>query len=92
MQGLAFVFFALTAATLFLAYLSIRREWFSPTITATVTVITSIILMIFTSLGEGNALIHAVVIGILIGGVFSAATLGIAWYFHNLERQGRGQS
>jgi ABC-type Fe3+-siderophore transport system permease subunit len=92
MQGLAFVFYALTAITLFLAYLSIRREWFSPGITATVTVILSIILMILTSLGEGNAIIHAVVVGILIGSVFSAATLGIAWYFHNQERQQRDQS
>ena len=87
MQGMAWVFFVLMALVLLLAYLAIRRQWFPPGITAAATVVVTIILMVLTSLGQGNSIIQAVVVGIVVGGMFSGATLGIAWYFHSNEHR-----
>ncbi|MAS35738.1 MAG: hypothetical protein CL610_17140 [Anaerolineaceae bacterium] len=85
MEGLAGIFFVLMALVLVLTYLSIRREWFAPTLSAGVGVVGSIVLMILISLGQGNNLLQAVVVGIIVGGLFSGATVGIAWYFHSQE-------
>lgn len=89
MQGMAWIFFILLALALLLAYLAIRREWFPPLWVALATVVASIVLMVLTSLGQGNSPIQAVVVGIVVGGMFSGATLGIAWYFHSHELQQR---
>ena len=89
MQGMAWIFFILLALVLLGTYLSIRREWLSPLVTALVSVVASIILMVLVSLAQDNSLIQAVVVGITVGGIFSGATLGIAWYFHNNELQQR---
>lgn len=89
MQGAAWIFFVLLALTLLGAYLAIRREWFAPGVTAAVSVVISIVLMILISLGQGNSIIQAVVVGILVGGMFSGAVLGIAWYFHSSELRKR---
>lgn len=85
MQGLGWLFFILLAATLVAAYLSIRREWLRPAMTGGLTVVASIILMMLTSLGQGNSVIQAVVVGIVVGGIAAAATIGVAWYFHMQE-------
>jgi ABC-type Fe3+-siderophore transport system permease subunit len=85
MAGAAWIFFALLAVTLLLTYLAIRREWLAPGVTAVIGVIISMVLMILTSLGQGNSIIQAIVVGILVGGMFSGAVLGIAWYFHSNE-------
>ncbi len=89
MQGMAWIFFMLLALVLVGTYLSIRREWFSPLVTALVSVVASIVLMLLVSLAQDNSLIQAVVVGITVGGIFSGATLGIAWYFHSNELQQR---
>lgn len=89
LQGVAWLFFVLMALILMLSYLAIRREWFPPAVTAGTAVITSVIFMVLTSLSQGNSLIQAVIVGILIGGLFSGATIGLAWYFHSsTQRQG----
>lgn len=85
MQGMAWLFFVLMALVLLFAYLAIRRQWFAPGITSAVTVVLTIILMALTSLGQGNSIIQAVIVGIIVGGMFSGATLAIAWYFHSGE-------
>lgn len=87
MQGMAWIFFVLMALVLLLAYLAIRRQWFAPGITSAAAVIVTIILMVLTSLGQGNSIIQAVVVGIVVGGMFSGATLGVAWYFHSNEHR-----
>jgi ABC-type Fe3+ transport system permease subunit len=74
---------------LLLTYLAIRREWLAPGVAAVISVIVSMVLMILTSLGQGNSLIQAVVVGILVGGMFSGAVLAIAWYFHSQELRKR---
>lgn len=77
----ALIFFALFAALMVAAYLGIRRQWLSPTIIAAVAVVGGIALMTMFSLAQGNSLIQAIIVGILLGAVFSIAVLAIAWYF-----------
>ena len=89
MQGLAWIFFMLMALTLLGTYLAIRREWFSPGVIAGVGVVTSIVLMILTAFGQGNSAIQAIIVGIVVGGVFSGATVGVAWHFHSQELRKR---
>ena len=79
--------FFLLALLLVGTYLAIRREWFSPGLIAGVSIVGSIILMVLTSLGQGNSAIQAIVVGIVVGGIFSGVTVGTAWYFHSQEMQ-----
>ncbi|HLV37267.1 MAG TPA: hypothetical protein VKY59_19265 [Spirillospora sp.] len=89
MEGLAGLFFVLLALALLGTYLAIRREWFSPTVVAGTSIVACIILMILTALGQGNSALQAIVVGIVVGGLFSGATVAIAWYFHSQELQKR---
>ncbi len=89
MQGFAFVLFALFALVLAGMYLSIRREWFAPSVTAGAGVVLSMLLMMFISLAQSNPFIWALIIGIVLGGLFSGATLAVAWYFHKNELRAR---
>ena len=89
MQSLALLFFALLVVVLLVIYLSIRREWFPPSITAAVGIVASIIAMTLVSLAQGNSILQAVVVGILVGAMFGGATLGIAWYFHAGQMRGQ---
>lgn len=82
MQWVIFVVFALMLAGI---YLSIRRQWFAPGLTAGVGVVLSMILMTLFSLAQKNLPIQAIIVGILLGGLFSGATLAAAWYFHSNE-------
>jgi uncharacterized membrane protein len=86
MQWVFFVVFALVLAFI---YLAIRRQWFAPGITAGVGVVLSIILMTLFSLAQNNMAVQAIIVGILLGGLFSGATLAAAWYFHSNEMRAR---
>lgn len=92
MQSGALILFAVFALVLVGIYLSIRRGWFPPGITATVGVVLSMILMVLISLAQQNMPLQAVVVGVLLGGVFSGATLAAAWYFHGQELRARYQN
>lgn len=85
MQGSALFLFVIFALVLAGMYLSIRRAWFSPGVTAGVGVVLSIIVMVLISLAQNNLPIQAVVVGVILGGVFSGVTLAAAWYFHSQE-------
>ena len=89
MQGASWIFFGLFAVILVMTYLAIRREWAAPMIVAAGSVIASILAMALTSLAQGNMIIHAIAVGIVVGSVFSGATLAIAWYFHSNELRAR---
>jgi hypothetical protein len=82
MQWIIFVVFALILAGI---YLSIRRQWFAPGLTAGLGVVASMFLMTLFSLAQNNVPIQAIIVGILLGGLFSGATLAAAWYFHSNE-------
>ncbi len=85
MQGTSLLLFAIFAIVLAGMYLSIRRGWFAPGVTAAVGVVLSMIIMVMVSLAQNNLPIQAVIVGILLGGVFSGITLAAAWYFHSQE-------
>ncbi|HEX2906893.1 MAG TPA: hypothetical protein VHO69_08540 [Phototrophicaceae bacterium] len=89
MQGLAWVLFVLFALVLAGMYLGIRRNWAAPGLIAGVGVLLCIILMTFISLAQNNYTFQAIVVGILLGGLFSGATLAIAWYFQSNELRAR---
>ncbi len=89
LNGLGMLFFMALALVLFGTYIAIRREWFAPGIIAGVSIVVSIALMVLTSLGQGNSAIQAIVVGIVVGGIFSGVTVGTAWYFHSQEMQQR---
>src|SRR5689334_4755822 len=86
MQWVIFVVFAVMLAGI---YLSIRRQWFAPGLTAAIGVILSMVLMTLFSLAQNNVPIQAIIVGILLGGLFSGATLAAAWYFHSNEMRAR---
>jgi uncharacterized membrane protein len=89
MQGIAWLLFVVFALVLAGMYLAIRREWLAPGLVAGVGVLASMILMMLTSLAQNNPPIQAVLVGLLVGGLFSGATLAVAWYFHRNELQRR---
>lgn len=88
MQGPALILFALFAVLLAGIYISIRRGWFPPGVTAAVGVVLSMLLMVLISLAQGNVLLQAILVGVLLGGVFSSVTIAAAWYFHSHELRG----
>lgn len=90
MEGLAGIFFVLMALLLLVTYMAIRREWFAPGKVAAVAVVGSIVLMTLISLGQGNSALQAIIVGIIVGGLFSGATVGIAWHFQNQELRRHG--
>ena len=89
MQGASWIFFIVFAGVLVITYLAIRREWASPVVVSAVSVLGSIIAMTLVSLAQGNSIIQAIIVGIVVGSVFSGATLAIAWYFHSNELRAR---
>lgn len=89
MQGVALVLFVVFALVLAVMYIAIRREWYAPGVTAGIGVVASMVLMLFIALAQGNPPIQAVIVGIVVGGLFSIATLAIAWYFHRNELRAR---
>jgi Na+/H+-translocating membrane pyrophosphatase len=89
MQGFAFVLFAVFALVLAGMYIAIRRELLAPGVISGVGVVLSMILMTGVSLAQNNPVVWALLIGILLGGLFSGATLAVAFYFHKNELRAR---
>lgn len=86
---MSFVFFFLFALALLGSYIGIRRELASPLVTAGGGMLASIITMTLYLLARDTHVLQGVVMGVLIGGIISGATLAIAWYFHSSEIRAR---
>jgi RsiW-degrading membrane proteinase PrsW (M82 family) len=84
-----FILFILFALTLAVMYLGIRRHWFAPGIIAGVGIVISMIIMVLFSLAQANQPLQAVVVGVLLGGLFGGITVVVAWYFHSNELRAR---
>jgi ABC-type Fe3+-siderophore transport system permease subunit len=85
MHGSALIFFFLFVVVLVMTYLAIRRQWAGPVTVSVSSVIASVLTMALFSLAQGNSPIHAILVGVVVGTVFSGALLAIAWYFHSGE-------
>ncbi len=85
MTGTALIFFLLFALIIVGMYLGVRREWARPGGIALVGGIASMITMALFSLAQGNPGLQAVVVGVLVGGVFTALTVSIANFFRGDE-------
>ncbi len=79
------IFFGIFAITLFVMYVLIRRRIGSTVLIASAGVVISIISFMLFTLAQGNTLLWAVVIGLVIGGLFSATALAAAYYFSSNE-------
>ncbi len=91
MQSIAgWILYLLFALILFGMYLAIRREWAAPGAVAGIGIVTSIVCMVLISLAQGNMAVQALIVGLLVGLLFSLATLAAAWYFHSREMRARG--
>lgn len=76
-----FLFFGLFAAVQVGMYLAIRRGWLSMGMITGGGVALSLILAMLMSVAQGNTLGHALLVGVLFGGVICGLTLVLAWYF-----------
>lgn len=85
MQGSAMIFFLLFAVVQVAIYLGIRRRWASPGVIAGGGVLASVVVMILIALAQGDIIAQSVVVGVVVGIIFSIATLAMAWYFHSME-------
>ncbi|MFZ4814806.1 MAG: hypothetical protein ACOYL5_09735 [Phototrophicaceae bacterium] len=79
------LFFVVFAAIQVGMYLSIRRQWLSPATTAGAGILASIIIAALMALAQGNVLGHALLVGLLMGVLFSGAVLAVSWYFHTRQ-------
>ncbi len=87
MNPVALVFYVVFGVILFSMYIGIRRRWLPPITLAIIGVLGSIITMALMALAQGNNIVQAIFVGVLVGGLFSAGTLAMAWYFQtNMKR------
>lgn len=85
MSFAALIFFAAFVAILFAAYLAIRQRRGAPLLVAFGAVLGGVVSMVAFALAQGNTFAHALLVGLLMGGGFSAATLAMAFYFQGNE-------
>jgi hypothetical protein len=83
----SWIFFAAFGIVLIAMYLAIRRRWAAPTLVAALGVFASILLITLMSLAQGNVIYQAIFVGLLVGGLFSAGTLAMAWYFTSHDQR-----
>lgn len=81
MTPAALVFFLLFGVILVATYIGIRRRLLPPTAVATFGVVGSVGALILFSLAQGNHIVQAIIVGLLVGGLFSGGILAMAWYF-----------
>ncbi|QPC85039.1 hypothetical protein G4Y79_11925 [Phototrophicus methaneseepsis] len=79
------LFFMMFAFILVAMYIAIRRQLASPTLIAGAGIFGSIISMTFFGLAQNTLFAHALIVGFIVGGGFSVATLIIAYYFQGNE-------
>ncbi len=80
-----FLFFTAFALVILGMYIAIRRRLASPLIITTIGVFSSIITMTLFQVSYGVSPAHGIIMGVVIGTLFSGATLAVAWYFQSNE-------
>jgi len=90
MQFIAFLIFS---AVLIAMYIGIRRQWAEPGLVAGVGALGSIAAMTLFMLARDMNVAYGLLAGTVVGTLFTAATLSVAWYFHSNElRATHGQA
>jgi hypothetical protein len=84
MENLGAIFFlVLFGLTTILIYLSIRRGWLRTIPSAILGGILNSVWFMLYSLAKGNVLLQAVVVGLVLGLLFTALTVSIALFFRS---------
>lgn len=78
----AITFLALFAVVTLLTYLSIRRRWFSTTLSTILGGIANIVFFVLFSLSQGDPFSRSLVVGVFLGVIFTGMTVAIAGYFN----------
>jgi nitrate/nitrite transporter NarK len=91
MTPTALIFFVLFGLTIFVTYMAVRRSWAPTRIVTIAGAILSIITMVMFSLGQGNTIAQALVVGFLVGSIFAAAAVSIASFFRSSEARANAE-
>lgn len=81
LQGLGIVLFALFAITLAAMYILVRRRLAPIGVVAGVGTVINVILVTLISLASGNMALQAIIVGPIVGVLFSGAAVAMAAYF-----------
>lgn len=81
LEGLGIVLFILFAAAITAMYILTRRDLAPIGLVAGVGTVVNVILIMLISLAERNPPLQAVVVGVVVGVLFSGASVAIAAYF-----------
>ncbi len=79
----AIIFLALFGLSTALTYLAIRRGWTRALPGAVLGGIMNSLWIMFFSLSKGNLWLSALIVGVILGLVFTALTVSIALFFRN---------
>lgn len=85
MNGTALILFFAFGIVQVGMYLSIRRGWLTPVVTAGVGIFASAVLMLLLALAQGNSIVQAVFAALIVGAGIGGGVLAMAWYFHTNE-------
>ncbi len=87
MQSTSLIYFAVFAFVQVAMYILIRRRIGHPAVIAAIGVVISFASLLFMALEQGTTLIWAVIVGLVLGGLFSGISLAAAWYFTTNENR-----
>jgi MFS family permease len=85
MTIVALFFFTLFVGTIFASYIALRRRLAQPTLVGAGCAAGCIVSMMLFALANGNIFTHALLVGLVVGGAFAAATMAVALYFQGAE-------
>ncbi|GAB1420053.1 hypothetical protein MASR2M15_01290 [Anaerolineales bacterium] len=86
------LFFALFSITLLGIYISIRRHYLPTKVTIIGGLLLSIVFMFLFSLSQNNHPLHALLVGVILGGVFCVVIIALALYFEGNALQNEIQN
>lgn len=81
----ALFFFFLFVATIVFSYLAVRRRLLAPVMIGALCIGGSVVFILLFALAQGAIFLHALLVGVVIGGAFGLATLAVALYFQGNE-------
>lgn len=83
----ALIFFVLFAIVQVAMYILVRRGIGSMVTVAIIGIAASIVCVMLMTLAQGNTILWAIVLGVLLSGLFSTVALAAAWYFSTSDKR-----